>query len=328
MSSETLPPFGHALSGALGALVALSMTYPLDIIKTRLQVQTTALSKSRREFVEDDDVVHEYESVTHALATILETEGIAGLYAGLPAGLLGTASANFAYFFWYQSIRDYHARLRGPNAGPTSTAIELLLGALAGALSQFTTIPVSVVITRQQTTPRAKRRSFYDTWMQIVNEEGVTALWKGLKASMVLVSNPSITFGAFERLKPLFTKGDPTYKLSAGEVFMLGAMSKTLATVITYPYIMAKTRVQWKPPAAHANNPDLQYKGAIDVLQKVLKAEGLKGWYKGMQPQILKAVLSQALLFVLKDKIDRYTLMMFVLARNRSAVSAMATRNR
>ncbi|ORZ38008.1 mitochondrial carrier domain-containing protein [Catenaria anguillulae PL171] len=325
--SNSLPPFGHALSGSAGALIALALTYPLDIIKTRMQVQSGALlKKSNRAFVEDEDLVPEYTSMWHAFQSILGNEGIEGLYAGLPAGLLGTASSNFAYFFWYQTIREYHARRA---TGPTSTAVELALGALAGALSQLTTIPVSVVITRQQTTPKARRMTFSETWMSIVREEGVTALWKGLKPSMVLVSNPAITFGMFERLKTLVVGKQAGRPLSSGEVFVIGAMAKTLATVVTYPYIMAKVRLQWKPPKEHAHNPELQFKSAMDVLRKVLKAEGLVGWYKGMQPQILKAVLSQALLFVLKDKIDKYTLVAFMLVRGASAGSSVVVqRNR
>ncbi|KAI9189775.1 hypothetical protein H9P43_001208 [Blastocladiella emersonii ATCC 22665] len=312
MTKESLPPFGHALSGAAGAMLALAITYPVDVVKTRMQVSPgAALKASRRAFVEDEDLMPEYHSMWHALACILETEGLSGLYAGLPAGLLGTASSNFSYFFFYNWIRDWHKR----NGFASSTAIELLLGAAAGALSQLTTIPVSVVITRQQTTPPSRRMSFRDTWLSIVRDEGVTGLWKGLKPSMVLVSNPAITYGMFERLKQLVTKGDATRALSAGEVFFIGAAAKTLATVVTYPLIMAKVKMQYKPPKEHANDPRFQYKGAVDVLRKVAKSEGLQGWYKGMQPQILKAVFSQALLFLLKDQIDKYTLLLFVLAR-------------
>ena len=32
-------------------------------------------------------------------------------------------------------------------------------------------------------------------------EDGYSGLWRGLKASLVLVVNPSITYGAYQRLK-------------------------------------------------------------------------------------------------------------------------------
>lgn len=53
---------------------------------------------------------------------------------------------------------------------------------------------------------------------------------------------------------------------------------------VTYPYIMAKVRVQ-----AHGSRPEKRedgsdssprYNGAVDVLRKVYKAEGIIGWYQ------------------------------------------------
>lgn len=61
---------------------------------------------------------------------------------------------------------------------------ELILGALAGALGQVFTIPVSVVATRQQLDD--KSQSLLATTLEIVREDGITGLWNGLKASLVL----------------------------------------------------------------------------------------------------------------------------------------------
>ena len=74
-----------------------------------------------------------------------------------------------------------------------------------------------------------------------------------------------------------------------------------MATIVTYPYIMAKVRLQWK-----SSSKDLNYKGILDVMQKVYKQEGIPGLYNGMQAQIAKAVFAQAFLFMLKDRTDRY----------------------
>lgn len=57
-------------------------------------------------------------------------------------------------------------------------------------------------------------------------------LWLGLKPSLVLTVNPAITYGAFERIKSTLVR-DPSQKLSPWAAFALGAMSKTLATVVS-----------------------------------------------------------------------------------------------
>lgn len=144
-------------------------------------------------------------------------DGPAGLYAGMSGSLLGVASTNFAYFYWYSVVRAFY--IKGTTttavvgavaaAAPTpSTAVELSLGAIAGALAQLFTIPVAVVTTRQQTQAKDERKGMLATAREVIDgEDGVTGLWRGLKASLVLVVNPSITYGAYERLKPLLFPG-------------------------------------------------------------------------------------------------------------------------
>ncbi|ORX75662.1 mitochondrial carrier, partial [Basidiobolus meristosporus CBS 931.73] len=174
------------------------------------------------------------------------------------------------------------------------------------------------VSTRQQTTPSDERGSLWQTWWDIVEEEGWTGLWKGLKPSLVLVVNPAITYGAFEKIKKWFLARSGGKSLSALEVFLVGALAKTAATLITYPYIMAKVRLQWKPPKnAEGAKQYERYTGAVDVLKKVWKKDGLKGLYNGMDAQIYKAVLSQALLLMLKEKLTVYTLILFAFFNQR-----------
>lgn len=128
----------------------------------------------------------------------------------------------------------------------------MLLGAVAGALAQIFTIPVSVIATRQQVGRPAKLRSdipteavvdnqtddsFLGVAREIIDEEGVTGLWLGLKPGLVLTVNPAITYGVFERVKGmvLLAKGG-TVKLSPYMSFLIGAISKTLATIVSKPF--------------------------------------------------------------------------------------------
>jgi hypothetical protein len=133
-----------------------------------------------------------------------------------------------------------------------------LLGAVAGALAQIFTIPVSVIATRQQVgRPTNKPQStdamvdspssgpdekgvasedddsFLGVAREIIEEEGVTGLWLGIKPGLVLTVNPAITYGVFERVKGLLllAKGSSD-KLTPGMSFVVGALSKTLATVV------------------------------------------------------------------------------------------------
>jgi hypothetical protein len=143
---------------------------------------------------------------------VVAHEGISGLYAGMGGSLLGVASTNFAYFYWYTVVRRLYMANRTLQASP-GTAVELSLGAVAGALAQLFTIPVAVVTTRQQTMSKAERKGMMATAMEVINgEDGWTGLWRGLRASLVLVINPSITYGAYQRLREVLYPGKKTLK--------------------------------------------------------------------------------------------------------------------
>lgn len=146
------------------------------------------------------------------MSKIFSEEGIAGLYAGMTGCLMGVASTNFAYFYWYTIVRQTYLAYQKVPVAP-STAIELSLGAVAGALAQLFTIPIAVVTTRQQTVPKNERKGLFATAKDVIDsEDGWTGLWRGLKASLVLVVNPSITYGAYQRLRVLMFPGRVTLK--------------------------------------------------------------------------------------------------------------------
>lgn len=310
-----------------------------------------------------------------------------GWYSGFAATMLNTFSTQYAYFFFYSFIRTAYAKRltsklpKGSKPPPLSTAAELTLGAIAGALSQIFTIPVSVIATRQQIGKSLRQstksysllqsgdkesqpyevdaptlsdgetkslrkvqddNSFLNVAREIIREDGITGLWRGLKPSMVLTVNPAITYGVYERLKSILLlareKAGAGEKMTPWMSFILGAFSKTLATIVTYPYIMAKVRIQARTSGSdgdvdacgddrtddvekplggssqkHARGRTKQ-SGALALLIRVLKTEGVVGWYQGMSAQIIKAVLSQALLFVSKEQFERWALVIFVLS--------------
>lgn len=170
-------------------------------VKTKLQVQV-----KHKDTIGDPNHVH-YESTIDAVQKIFADEGLSGLYSGLSGSLIGVASTNFAYFYWYSVVRLAYLKWAKLNK-PPSTPVELSLGAIAGALAQLFTIPVSVITTRQQTQPRGEKKGLIETGKEVVNsEDGVTGLWRGLKASLVLVVNPSITYGAYQRLREVLYPG-------------------------------------------------------------------------------------------------------------------------
>lgn len=160
----------------------------------------------------------------------------------------------YAYFFFYSWVRGWYIRRKtsllaaGSKAPSLSTAAELALGAIAGGLAQIFTIPVAVIATRQQVSTskpltaeekaagvQRKGDSFLEVARDIIREDGVQGLWLGIKPGLILTVNPSITYGLFERVKTFALLNEPeNTKLTPGKSFLVGALSKSLATVVRF----------------------------------------------------------------------------------------------
>lgn len=305
--SKPLPPWGSAVAGATGAVLANALVYPLDIVKTRLQVQV------KPKLVDLDPLsasASHYDSTIDAIRKIVADEGMAGLYSGLNGALLGVASTNFAYFYWYSIVRTLYESSSSITK-PPSTAIELSLGAIAGAIAQVFTIPVSVITTRQQTQSKSSRKGFFDTGKEVIeSDDGLTGLWRGLKASLILVVNPAITYGAYQRSRNLFFPHK--INLQPWEAFFLGAMSKALATIITQPLIVAKVGLQSGAPPDRRSKP---FKTFGEVMKYIIDHEGPLSLFKGIVPQIMKGILVQGILMMVKERMELVFVILFAYLR-------------
>jgi hypothetical protein len=182
-----------------------SLTFlSISRVKTRLQVQVKR--KPTDTAPTGVDATH-YTSTWDAISKIVADDGIIGLYTGINGALIGVASTNFAYFYWYSVVRTLYISSQKVSS-PPSTVVELSLGAVAGAVAQVFTIPVAVITTRQQTQGKGEKKGMVDTARDVINsDDGWSGLWRGLKASLVLVVNPAITYGAYQRLREILFPG-------------------------------------------------------------------------------------------------------------------------
>ncbi|CAG7934983.1 unnamed protein product [Penicillium nalgiovense] len=311
MDGKQLSPWNGIISGTTAAILANTLVYPLDVVKTRLQVQIQKreLKGDGRDTIEHADYYNALDTTLH----ILREDGICGLYSGLNSSIFGTASMNFAYFYWSAVARSLLQSIPRLHELSEANKIvkELGLGVVGGAMAQLCTNPIAVISTRQQTRKAGEKGiSMWTTMMEIVQrEDGWTGLWRGLKVNLILVVNPMITYGVYQSLRGRLVslkKG-----LSSLDAFLLGAISKVLATIATHPLIVAKTMLQSKPPDCRNGKP---FKGFTEALAYVISNEGFFRLYKGLAPQIIKGFLVQGLMMMLKE---RYSLDKFLFSREK-----------
>ncbi|RHZ58385.1 uncharacterized protein CDV56_104912 [Aspergillus thermomutatus] len=208
-SNNQSSPWEAVASGTTAAILANIIVYPLDTIKTKLQVQVHSRPKCT-ETKEDESrspppMPMSYDNVIDTVSHVVQEEGISGLYRGLSSSILSTASMNFVYFYWSTKARTVHRHFLKRHNIPDSNGIvkELLLGAVGGAMAQICTNPIAVIVTRQQTCRAAdEAKSIFGVLKDIVSsEDGWTGLWRGLKVNLILVVNPMITYGLYQWLR-------------------------------------------------------------------------------------------------------------------------------
>lgn len=111
--------------------------------------------------------------------------------------------------------------------------------------------------------------SFGEVLHVIRAEKGLTGLWAGYGATLVLTLNPSITFYLQHALKKALVdrggKGE-----SGGMVFLVAALSKVVATAVTYPFNIAKARVQVSAP--ESPKPESKEKSVSEEAKDAVRA--------------------------------------------------------
>uniref|UniRef100_A0A665URM6 Peroxisomal membrane protein PMP34-like n=1 Tax=Echeneis naucrates TaxID=173247 RepID=A0A665URM6_ECHNA len=278
-----------------GSVTAMTVFFPLDTAKSRLQV----------------DEKRKSNSTPIILAEIVREEGFQALYRGWFPVISSLCCSNFVYFYTFKTLKQLAAS--GP--GKARPGKDLLIGVVAGVVNVVLTTPMWVVNTRlklqgakfrngdlQQT----RYRGIFDAFSQIIANEGVGTLWNGTLPSLILVLNPAIQFMFYEAMKRKAGKGG--VKISSAKIFLIGAIAKAIATTATYPLQTVQAILRFG-----------QYKGdgkggVIGSLSNILlllmdriKRHGPLGLYKGLEAKLLQTVLTAALMFVVYEKITAAT---------------------
>ncbi|XP_052187338.1 peroxisomal adenine nucleotide carrier 1 [Diospyros lotus] len=290
-----LESLSEATSGAVGALLSTTILYPLDTCKAKYQAEVRAHGQQK------------YRNLSDVLWEAISTRQIPSLYQGLGTKNLQSFISQFIYFYGY----SYFKRLYLEKSGSKSigTKANLVLAAAAGACTAIATQPLDTASSRMQTSAFGKSKGLWQT----LTEGNWSEAYDGLGISLLLTSNPAIQYTVFDQLKQrlLKAKQNKTDKasspeaLSAFSAFLLGAVSKSIATFLTYPAIRCKVMIQAADPSEDKakkakQKPRKTVSGAIEA---IWRKEGVLGFFKGLQAQILKTVLSSALLLMIKEKI-------------------------
>ncbi|XP_049850861.1 uncharacterized protein LOC126324047 [Schistocerca gregaria] len=280
---------GHGYAAGIASAVTTTMTYPLDLIRTRFQVQGKKSIHLR------------YKSTIHAFKNIVQRQGIRGLYEGIVPALIGASMSWSLYLYGYTNLKN-----RAEKSGHTGTTSTLIIGTIVGAVLAPITNPIWVVKTRLQLqyvncVPPGTAKHYngmIDAFRKIWAEEGFSAFYKGLVPSIISSYHGAVQISTYDAISRCLVAGNPDRSIRGWEAFFAGGFSKILATISTQPLSVIKARL--REQNVHVVSSD-HYSGFFDAVVKTYKHEKLIGFAGGFSQAIQRMAFNSALFFYLVE---------------------------
>ncbi|XP_044777528.1 solute carrier family 25 member 35 isoform X2 [Neomonachus schauinslandi] len=245
------------LMSGLAACGACLFTNPLEVVKTRMQLQGELQAPGTYQ--------RHYRNVFHAFITIGKVDGPAALQKGLAPALL--------YQFLMNGIRlgtyglaeagGYLHTAEGSLSQPRSAAT----GALAGVMGAYLGSPIYM--------------GMFQALSEIGQKHGLVGLWRGALGGLPrVIIGSSTQLCTFSSTKDFITQWE-IFPPQSWKVALVAAMVSGIAVVLAMtPFDVVSTRLYNQPTDARGKG--LMYRGMLDALLQTARTEGVFGMYKGI----------------------------------------------
>ncbi|KAB8069791.1 mitochondrial carrier [Aspergillus leporis] len=296
--------FVETVAGFTAGIVSTLCLHPLDLVKTRLQVDRSSSSR--------------VGGSLRIVREIFQNEGgVTAFYRGLTPNLIGNSTSWALYFLCYSNIKTAMRTWRSSQKQELASSDYFLASGVAGMLTSCLTNPIWVIKTRMLSTgsrtPGAYA-SFTTGASQIYRSEGIPGFYRGLLPALFGVSHGALQFMAYEKLKlhrikmtPALGSGDghadsgQVQRRGLGnlDLFFISSLSKIFAGCVTYPYQVLRSRLQ-------TYDAHLVYRGVRDVIMQMWAKEGVAGFYKGLGPNLFRVLPSTWATFLVYENTRSY----------------------
>lgn len=278
----------YLIAGAVAGAASRTATAPLDRLKVVMQVQTSRAC------------------IVTAIKNIWKEGGGLGFFRGNGLNVMKVAPESAIKFYTYEMLKRVIGDFMGEKQEDIGTGGKLVAGGVAGAVAQTAIYPVDLVKTRLQTyaceggrVPKLGKLS-KDIWVH----EGPRAFYRGIVPSLLgMIPYAGIDLAAYETLKDMSKKYIPEDTEPGPFVHLgCGTISGALGATCVYPLQVIRTRLQAQPCNC---NSSTAYKGMSDVFWKTLEHEGIKGFYKGLVPNLLKVVPAASITYLVYETMKK-----------------------
>ncbi|TIA69210.1 hypothetical protein E3P92_03156 [Wallemia ichthyophaga] len=218
----------HAFAGALAGISEHAFMYPVDSIKTRMQVIQTSPTSSK---------ALAYSSVNSAFNRVSSTEGLRSLWRGVSSVVIGAGPAHAVYFGVYEAMKD----LSGGNREGHQVLPTALAGASATIAADALMNPFDVIKQRMQVED-SKFKTVRSCARTLLKTEGLSAFYVSYPTTLMMtVPFTAVQFSTYESTKKILNPQNNYSPVSHG---VSGAAAGAVAALLTTPLDVAKTVLQ------------------------------------------------------------------------------------
>ncbi|XP_068082248.1 solute carrier family 25 member 35 [Anabrus simplex] len=286
------------LIGGTAAIAAGFFTNPLEVVKTRFQLQGELQSRGMY-------AVH-YKNFFHAFYAVAKADGILALQKGLVPALWYQLFLNGVRLGTYQFAEKRNWTVN--KDGSTSASKCIVVGAVAGCAGAFTGSPFYLVKTHLQSQAATGvavghqhgHTSMTKGLISIYRQHGVLGLWRGVLGAMPRAAIGSATqLISFSTCKEYLVQYKVFQEKPLLNTFVSSMVGGIVISVCMTPFDVVMTRLYNQ--GVDAEGRGLLYKGVPDCFIKIWKKEGLHGFYKGFVPSYARLGPHTVLCFVFWD---------------------------
>ncbi|XP_013186052.2 mitochondrial glutamate carrier 1 isoform X1 [Amyelois transitella] len=262
------------INGGIAGIVGVSVVFPLDLVKTRLQNQTVGPQGEKQ-----------YKSMLDCFKKTYAAEGYFGMYRGSAVNILLITPEKAIKLAANDMFRHYLTL----SDGSLPMYRQMLAGGSAGACQIVITTPMELLKIQMQDAGRVAaqakaegrtvpRVTAIELTRKLLRERGVFGLYKGITATAARdVSFSVIYFPLFATLNDLGPKESPDGPTAFWWSFLSGCVAGSSAALAVNPMDVVKTRMQ----TLTKGTGERQYSSILDCVVQTLKYEGPTAFFKG-----------------------------------------------
>lgn len=231
-----------------------------------------------------------FSGTVDAFVKIVRAEGVTSLWSGLSPTLVLALPLTVIYFTSYEQlrllIRDHHGGVQ-PVWGP------LVAGAVARTWSVSVVSPLELVRTKMQSR-RLSYLEIREALKTLYQNRGVLGFWRGLGSTLLRdVPFSALYWLNYEALKSKFGPTTPSVSFS----FFAGAVSGSIAAIVTNPFDVVKTHQQIDVGEKEIySDPPRRGSSMAEVLRRIYSQHGIRGLFAGLTPRLVKVAPACAIM--------------------------------